>query len=527
MMSEKIISLVVPAENSLREEIRRSADEFLRTNPTEPPVSFNRLSELAGRLLSENKWDDELKAFTMVCCGNAVWRPIVETIPYQRRMLLLPHCLKNSRKCTAPEDEFGLLCRECGNCNIPEFTQEAERLGYITIVAEGTTIASQLIESGRVDAIIGVGCMETLQKIFREVSNYAVPAIGVPLISSGCTDTIADKQWIMEELGNYRNNGNLHLVNLNDLRGKIEPLFTENEIIRLLNLSQNPADAIILELMLAGGKRIRPLLTALAYQTYSNNNDPELLKLLAVSIECFHKASLVHDDIEDGDEFRYGKQTLHARHGIPVAVNTGDLLIGEGYRLLSECKIDYRIKSDCIKTAAEGHRAMSAGQGYELMARKSNIIPSVTEVLKIFENKTGQAFKVSLLTGAIAGGADSGSTEILSRFSLMTGIAYQLKDDLEDLSDKNSAGLRNPSVLISMLAEKAGPEENDSIVNAVRNNSNDEIRIMIDEYGIGSGAEDMIREFLGNINACLSEVKNLPLKLALHEIVGKTFSKYL
>ena len=50
---------------------------------------------------------------------------------------------------------------------------------------------------------------------------------------------------------------------------------------------------------------------------------------------------------------------------------------------------------------------MSAGQGYELMARKNNIIPSVTEVLRIFENKTGQAFKVSLLTGAIAGGADS------------------------------------------------------------------------------------------------------------------------
>ena len=55
-------------------------------------------------------------------------------------------------------------------------------------------------------------------------------------------------------------------------------------------------------------------------------------------MECFHKASLIHDDIEDDDAQRYGEPTLHVEHGVPVALNVGDLLIGEGYRLLAECE---------------------------------------------------------------------------------------------------------------------------------------------------------------------------------------------
>ena len=55
----------------------------------------------------------------------------------------------------------------------------------------------------------------------------------------------------------------------------------------------------------------------------------------AISIESFHKASLVHDDIQDGDEFRYGQPTLHIAHGVPTAINVGDYLIGLGYRLVS------------------------------------------------------------------------------------------------------------------------------------------------------------------------------------------------
>ena len=56
---------------------------------------------------------------------------------------------------------------------------------------------------------------------------------------------------------------------------------------------------------------------------------------MALAIEALHKASLVHDDIEDDDEFRYGRPTLHRVHGVAQAVNVGDFLIGLGYRLIA------------------------------------------------------------------------------------------------------------------------------------------------------------------------------------------------
>jgi len=280
--------------------------------------------------------------------------------------------------------------------------------------------------------------------------------------------------------------------------------------------------------MLTGGKKIRPLLTALSYEAYCLEPDIEVFRHLAMSIECFHKASLVHDDIEDGDDLRYGKETIHTKYGIPVAINTGDLLIGEGYRLIAECNIEPQKITDCLKVIAGGHRSMSVGQGNELMARRNNSIPSVEEILKIFENKTGEAFKVSLLTGAVAGGADGDSLKLLSRFSSLIGIAYQLKDDLEDIADDSEGSVvRNPSAMISLLGEKTDNETRESISEAVRKNDLNQMRELIKNYKVTGQIDEMIGEYLGKIDNCLSGLKNIPLKLALYEIVGKTFSKYL
>jgi geranylgeranyl pyrophosphate synthase len=443
-------------------------------------------------------------------------------------MLLLPQCLKNSQKCKAQEDELGLLCNECGNCSISGFIREAEDLGYITIVAEGTTIASRLVESGKVDAIIGVGCMETLQKIFRTVNRYSVPAIGIPLLTCGCVDTKADAGWIRKEI-NFRNNHNgFSLLNLNDLRDKTASLFTQEKINTLLGLKDNPTDDVLRDILLAGGKRIRPLLTALAYQAFSKDPDSEVLQYLAMSVECFHKASLVHDDIEDGDDQRYGKETVHKKHGIPVAINLGDLLIGEGYRLISECSLDPVVMKACIIIISSGHRLMSEGQGAELIARRNNEILSVNEVINIFRSKTAEAFRVSLLTGAVAGGADNGSVTILEEFSYLIGTAYQLKDDLEDITKAGEGNvLRNPSVVISALAEKMGESEKEILKSLVAGNDINEIRNLIKKYNINNYIDCLIEEYLIRIDSSLSGMKNIPLKLALHEIVGKTFSKYL
>jgi geranylgeranyl pyrophosphate synthase len=430
--------------------------------------------------------------------------------------------------CKGSQDELGLLCSECGNCNISGFLNESENLGYITIVTEGTTIATRLIESGKVDAVVGVGCMEVLQKMFSAVRKYSVPAIGVPLLTCGCKDTTADTDWIKEEIHNIELNSGFKLLNINNLKEKTSTLFTENHIDKLLGLSQSSTDKIVKEILLSGGKRIRPLLTVLAYEAFSKNPDDEVLKQLAMSVECFHKASLIHDDIEDNDSLRYGRETIHARYGIPVAINLGDLLIGEGYRLIAECNLEPKVTTECLKVVAQGHKDLAVGQGAELMARLGDELMPVNEVLTIFKNKTSAAFKVSLQVGAIAAGADKISLSLLEEFSYFIGLAYQIKDDLEDFGVENgNSPSRNQSVLVSMLAEKACDEDRRTLEEALRYKNIVDLQTLMDKYSIGELISNLLKTHLYKTELCIEKFQNIRLKLALNEIVGKTFGNFL
>jgi geranylgeranyl diphosphate synthase, type II len=528
MMIGNELLLRVPADKQLREDIRQKVEHYFVINMIAPPVSYERLSSLAEALISDHGWDSSYKAFVMVCSGNAVWRSVVGSIPYDRRMLLLPQCLKNSQLCKGSYDELGLLCSECGNCNISGFLREAEDLGYITIVSEGTTVASRLVESGSVDAIVGVGCMEVLQKMFTAVRKYTVPAIGIPLLSCGCIDTKADAEWIREEMRWIDLRSGFRLLNLNNLKTRTDSLFIETQIDSILGLTDSATDKIVKEVMLAGGKRIRPLLTVLAYEAFSSHPDLVELNHLALSVECFHKASLIHDDIEDNDLSRYGKETIHARYGIPVALNIGDLLLGEGYRLIADCNLTPEITRDLLKAISKGHKALSLGQGAELLAQHGNKILTMNEILYIFQNKTSAAFRVSLMIGAIAAGADKNALAQLDHFSHLIGIAYQMKDDLEDfMPGSNSSAVQVQSALMAMLAEKAGADDFESLKEAVTCNNAEFVQNLVDKYSVREELTLLLKDYLHQTEICLGNIQNIRLKLALNEIVGKTFRDFI
>ena len=113
---------------------------------------------------------------------------------------------------------------------------------------------------------------------------------------------------------------------------------------------------------------------------------------------------MVHDDIEDQDAERYGQETLHEDYGVPVALNVGDLLVGEGYRLLAESSATPAQKAEMIRVAADGHRRLCLGQGAELCWARRPEPLSPIEVLDIFRQKTAPAFEVALQLGAIYSG---------------------------------------------------------------------------------------------------------------------------
>lgn len=522
------LSLVVPLDKQVRNNIRTKAEHYFSLKKAKPPVSYSTLDKLASTLISKYNLDHDYKAFVMVCCGNAIWRQVVGIVPYYRRMLLLPQCLRNSRLCKGRFDELGLLCSECGNCILTELLHEAETLGYLAVVTEGTTLASRLVESGKVQGIIGVGCLDSLQKMFTSVNKFAVPAIGIPLLTNGCKDTTADIEWIKEEINYFNKESDLRLLNLHNLKDKTAALFTEDNITDLLNLSGSTTDQLVLETLLAGGKRIRPMLAVLTYEMFCSQPSSQIMEHLALSVECFHKASLIHDDIEDNDSIRYGKETIHTQYGIPVAINLGDLLIGEGYRLIGECNLPSDILRECLKIVTRGHKALSLGQGTELMARFSGDILPVDDIVTIYKNKTAAAFKVSLLLGAVAGGAGKKIISLLDHFSHLMGIAYQIQDDLEDFTVENGfTSFENPSVLIAMLAEKVSSDDKDQMKNALSENNLHDLQLLMNKYMIREAITDLLIEYLNKIDTCLKDIQNVGLKLALHEIMGKTFKDYI
>jgi geranylgeranyl diphosphate synthase type II len=528
IMIDTELSLEVPAIKEIRYNIRDEVEAYFALSNIIPPVSYNTLADLATILLETHGWNKNLKAFVMVCCGNAIWHKVVGSVPYNRRILLLPHCLKNSKLCKGQQDEMGLLCSECGNCSISGFLREAENLGYVAIVTEGTTITARLVESGKVDAVIGIGCMEVLQKMFVSVSKFSIPGIGIPLLSCGCTDTSADSEWIKEEIYYLDKNSTFRLHNLNYLRNRTSSIFGEEQLSRIIESSDNSTEKLVFESLLAGGKRLRPLLTVLAFEAFSNQIETNDINRLALSVECFHKASLIHDDIEDNDETRYGKETLHARYGIPVAINIGDLLIGEGYRLIAETNLSGDIIRECIKVVSHGHRKLSIGQGIELMSLKNRIILSLNETLSVFEYKTATAFKVSLLLGATAAGADSDSLALLEKFSHFIGIAYQLKDDIEDFKNPcDEFEIHKPSVLISLLHGKLTHADKKKFQHAYFSNKTDTIYQLVDDYKIHQSAEELLKNYIRESDDCLGNFRNIGLKLALHEILGNTFKDYI
>ena len=189
---------IVPETRELRDRVRAEAARFGQTLDRSKPLVRSDLESLGNALLKNLGLGDQYLGFTMVCISNEFWREQVQAIDFKRRLLLMPHCLKHAEGCPADYDEFGLDCRKCGACSIADFKGKAEDLGYKVLVSEGTPIVLKIIVSGHVDAIVGVACLNVLEKAIDKVLLAGVPCVAVPLLSSNCRSTSVDDDWVSE-----------------------------------------------------------------------------------------------------------------------------------------------------------------------------------------------------------------------------------------------------------------------------------------------------------------------------------------
>jgi len=435
MVKRKII-LKVPKNRSLREMLRKEVAMYVSVHKILPPSNMETLENESKRLLTKLNQNNEYLDFTMVLFGNEIWRDVVAATPFHRRLLLLPQCLRNNLQCKGVFDDMGLVCAGCKSCQLDHILEKAEQLGYATLVAEGTTVAIGLVEEGSIDAVIGVSCMPVLQNSFEPVTRAAVPAIGLPLLHDGCENTSLDYGWLFSEMEQFNENREISPLSVSQIKNQVSEYFSEENLKKYFP-KNTETEKLALKTMALGGQRMRPLLALLAYQSYSENISEEIQTALALVIECFHKASLVHDDIQDDEDFRYEQPALHKTEGIPVAINIGDYLIGKGYQLMSGVPCDPEIRARCLAVVSASHLKLSEGQGADILMQKNRTKMSVEGVMKIFEQKTGEAVKVALLMGAIAGNAGESELVHLARFSEYFGIAYQIRDDLNEFREEN------------------------------------------------------------------------------------------
>ena len=554
----------VPETRELRDRVRAEAARVGQSLDRSRPLTRDGLEQLARDLLGRLELGEQYLGFTMVCLSNEFWREQLQAIPFQRRLLLLPHCLKHAEGCPADYDEFGLDCRKCGACSIADFKSKAEDLGYKVLVSEGTPIVLKIIVSGHVDAIVGVACLNVLEKAFDKVLLAGIPCVATPLLSSNCRSTSVDDDWVAELIDLQTPPPAATTKSYVHLMRAAHQICEEPELSRLAPRSRAGSDPLARHEQIAcdwlaqGGKRSRPFITLAAYDALQGAPGtrsaesvqlPDAVRRTALAIEAFHKASLVHDDIEDGDSYRYGQETLHRRHGVGTAINVGDYLIGFGYRLVSRERqaLGGDCTADILNRLADAHVKLSEGQGAELLWRdgKEKSLTAI-DALKLYALKTAPAFEAALYAGIRLAGPADAYEKMVGEFSKNLGVAFQILNDLKDWDGDSDNKLlvgqdvlaARPTLLLALALEglpAAGREELLALTERCRSEGaslNGEtprvlgrVRELFAQAQVFDKAEKLIDKFRAKAEAVADEVEPTELRELLYFLVDTVLDR--
>src|SRR6201981_619873 len=187
--------------------------------------------------------------------------------------------------------------------------------------------------------------------------------------------------------------------------------------------------------LFAGGKRLRPILCLAAAEACGGKMDQALP--FACAIECIHTYSLVHDDLPsmDNDDFRRGRPTCHKVFGEGIAVLAGDALLTIAFEIVSRAKPTSRYDMSILLreiAVAAGSQKLIAGQVADLEAEGKNV--KRDQLQFIHQNKTAAILKTSVRLGAMSANADSKKLSAVSRFGQRLGLAFQIIDDILDVT---------------------------------------------------------------------------------------------
>lgn len=189
--------------------------------------------------------------------------------------------------------------------------------------------------------------------------------------------------------------------------------------------------------VLAGGKRLRPLMMHETYRMFGGSG--EVIKPFMAAIEMIHTYSLVHDDLPamDNDEYRRGKRTTHAKYGHAMGILAGDGLLNYAFEtaaLAFDLPQDVKVTARAMQVLARkaGIYGMVGGQAVDVALTGRAV--SKEQLDFIYKRKTGALLEASMMIGAILAGASQEEADTIEQAASLIGQAFQIRDDILDVT---------------------------------------------------------------------------------------------
>ena len=294
----------------------------------------------------------------------------------------------------------------------------------------------------------------------------------------------------------------LYMQTLRQLRDAFEAVVTTYCAPRTPSGLYDPV-AYILQL---GGKRVRPILCAAGYH-FGNRNQLDSMWTAALALEVFHNFSLVHDDIMDDAPLRRGHPTVHQAWNIPTAILSGDIMLIEVYRLLSQSA-----DTDILPLVLDRfhHTAVGVCEGQQLdMDFEASNDVAWSDYVTMIRGKTAILLGGSLEIGGLMGGVPVHEARLLSEAGMSLGMSFQLMDDwLDAFGDPKKTGKvrygdilrRKKTALVHQAMGLSLPEDREILQGWYKLNAEDrpgvevsEIAAILDRSGAGDAVLEQAR----------------------------------
>lgn len=223
-----------------------------------------------------------------------------------------------------------------------------------------------------------------------------------------------------------------------ELKQKVEDI--ETMIFSRLPKEEGPQKTVISAMrysVMAGGKRLRPLLMQEAYRLFGKE-DSKVYPFMA-ALEYIHNYSLVHDDLPamDNDEYRRGQKTTHVVYGEELAILAGDALLNYAFETIADGMMQNPSDADMVKAfqifaKKAGIFGMVGGQSVDVINENNNREMTMDDILFIHENKTAALIECALMCGAALAGANDEQISQMEKVGSNIGLAFQIQDDILD-----------------------------------------------------------------------------------------------